>query len=112
MPKTAHILDVPLPLKDGVTVIVKTVLDTKTAEERWKEDMCWVFKAPYLAGDSEQVCPVWGDKIPYKSATIIVPADEEDAATYCLACAHGGDYARRKVLGDGRIAIRSDYMAW
>jgi hypothetical protein len=113
MPKTTHILDVPLPLgSTGITATIKTVLGPLAARARWEKDMTWVFNEPYLVGQQETVCPVWGDEIPYKSVTVIVAADEEDAATYCLACAHGGDYDRRKVLDDGRIALRSNYQAW
>jgi hypothetical protein len=83
-----------------------------TAEARWKADMCWVFRAPYVAARHDEKCPVWGDMVPYKSVTVVVPADEEDDAAYCLSMAHGGGYSRRKVLDGGRVALRSDYAAW
>jgi len=83
-----------------------------TAEERWQADMCWALKTPYRVAATDDVCPVWGDRVPYKSVTVIVPADEEDDAAYCLSMAHGGGYSRRRVLDDGRVALRSDYQAW
>ena len=90
-----------------------------TALRRWKADMSWVFKEPYRVAvgrsypeQDNDVCPVWGDRVPWKSVTVVVPADEEGDAAYCLAMAHGGEFSRRKVLADGRVALRSDYQAW
>ena len=102
------------------TIIILTpVVPNQTAESRWKADMTWVFKAPYRVAvgrtypeQDNDICPVWGDRLPWKSTTVIVEAAEEDDATYCLACAHGGGYERRKVLPDGRVALRSNYQAW
>jgi hypothetical protein len=94
----------------GLTDILRPA--RPTAEERWQADMTWALKAPYRVAATDDVCPVWGDRVPYKSVTVIVEASEEDAATYCLACAHGGGYSRRLVLADGRVALRSDYQAW
>ena len=85
---------------------------TSTAEDRWRADMCWVFKAPYCVAATDDVCPVWGDTLPYKSVTVAVPADEEHAAAYCLAMAHGAGWSRRKVLQDGRVSLRSNYQGW
>ena len=100
---------------------------TPNAVARWESDHSWVFKAPYRvafgsthtqneAGEwvpcAGVVCPVWGDVLPYRSTTVIVDAKEEEAAAFCLACAHGGGWSRRKVLKDGRVALRSDYQAW
>lgn len=61
---------------------------------------------------SEQKCPVFGDTVPYKSVTVVFDADQEADVAYWLAYVHGGPYARRKVLEDGRVALRSDYQAW
>tara|TARA_R100001594_G_scaffold150378_1_gene211304 strand:- start:132 stop:419 length:288 start_codon:yes stop_codon:yes gene_type:complete len=84
----------------------------KRAQLRWKEDMIWVFKKPYLVAQQHETCPVWGDKVPFKSVTVVIPEDEEKDAVVCLACAHGGGWSRRKAVGAGLIALRSDYQAW
>ena len=83
-----------------------------SAQKRWQEDMVWVVKTPYLAAAQGETCPVWGDVVPYKSVTVVVPRKDEADAEYCLACHHGGHWSRRKDLGRGFIAIRSDYQCW
>lgn len=58
-------------------------------------------------------CPVWGDKLPWKSATIIGPeAQADDIAYWCEYVKGGGCISRCKRLPDGKIAFRCDYMAW
>lgn len=58
------------------------------------------------------VCPVWGDVLPYKSVTVI--CDEKDASAVIgwLGYVHGGEYSDAKQLPNGKIALRSDYQAW
>jgi hypothetical protein len=59
------------------------------------------------------LCPVWKDKLPYKSVTVICPADVEDQVTYWLEYVHGGGcISKRKKLADGNVALRSNYMCW
>jgi hypothetical protein len=94
----------------GLTDILRPA--RPTAQERWQADMCWALKAPYRVAGGDDTCPVWGDRVPWKSVTVIVEASEEDAAAYCLSMAHGAGWSRRKVLDDGRVALRSDYAAW
>ncbi len=96
---------------------VRAVLNAReesdmTPRERWEADMCWVFKAPHVVGNCEQVCPVWGDKLPYKSVTVTVSLEDEEAAAYCLESAHGGQWTRRKVHSDGTVSLRSNYVCW
>lgn len=63
--------------------------------------------------DNNDVCPVWGDRLPWKSVTVVVDAEDEADAIFCLECCHGGaSVSRRKVLDDGRVALRSDYQCW
>jgi hypothetical protein len=59
-----------------------------------------------------EVCPVWGDILPYKSVTVICKPEECNSVEEHLFNVHGGSYSIRKVLEDGRIAYRSDYQAW
>lgn len=88
----------------------------RNPQQMWQDDMNWVMREPYrgAVGNRDEVnrCPVWGDRLPWKSATVIVPAELEQHAAFCLACMHGGGYSRRGVLEDGRVALRSDYLAW
>lgn len=71
-----------------------------------------------LVARSEQVCPIWGDILPYKSVTVVVPElDVHDGKVreveYWLMFVHGGDsISKRKSMPDGSVAIRSNYMAW
>jgi len=58
-------------------------------------------------------CPVFGDEVPYKSVTAVFPAAIESDVTYWLGYVQGGDcVSKRKVLPDGRVAVRADYMCW
>lgn len=79
---------------------------------RWEANMRWVAMDPYLAARTGQTCPVWGDEVPYKSITVIVPAALAEAASYCIFCIMGAEPADEKVLDDGRVAFRGDYAAW
>lgn len=57
------------------------------------------------------VCPVWKDKLPYKTVTAICTPEQEAEVSYWLQYVHGGDsICDRGVLTDGRIALRSEYM--
>lgn len=66
----------------------------------------------------DQVCPIWGDVLPYKSVTVVVPAEHVRAqrvpeVIYWLTFVHGADcVSRRWSIPDGTVAIRSDYTAW
>lgn len=57
-------------------------------------------------------CPVWKDKMPYKSVTAICSEEEFDEVTFWLSYVHGGEYEKVKNLPDGKVAIRSNYQAW
>lgn len=58
------------------------------------------------------LCPVWNEILPYKSVTVICKLEEFNDVTYWLSYVHGGEYSKTRDLGDGRIAIRSDYQCW
>ena len=58
------------------------------------------------------ICPVWHDKLQYKSKTIICKPEEEDEVIYWITYVEGGLPTERKVLDNGRIALRADYQAW
>ena len=69
--------------------------------ESWKEKL-----------QVSNICPVWKDKLPYKSVTVICNADQENEVTYWLSYVHGGEYSKRKVLKNGQVAFRSNYQCW
>ena len=58
------------------------------------------------------VCPIWKDKLQYKSVTAICSEEEFDDVTFWLEYVHGGGYEKVKKLPDGKVAIRSYYQAW
>ena len=63
--------------------------------------------------DLPQVCPVWGDRLPYKSVTVICHPDKVEEVKYWLEYVHGGGSIKNiGSLDDERVAIRSDYMCW
>ena len=58
------------------------------------------------------VCPVWKDKLPYKSVTVICKPSQEQDVTYWLEYVQGTDsVSRRKKVGN-KVALRSDYKCW
>jgi len=66
-----------------------------------------------IVARSDQKCPVWGDKVPYKSVTVICKAGQVQDTIYWLEYVHGGGSVRKmKALPGDRVALRSDYMAW
>ena len=59
------------------------------------------------------ICPVWRDKLPYKSVTVICDSDQQDEVEGQLMYVHGSDCIQMvKGLPNGKVAIRSDYMCW
>lgn len=58
------------------------------------------------------ICPVWNDKLPYKSVTAICSSDEADEVIHWLAYVHGGEPAMVIKLSGDRVAIRSHYQCW
>lgn len=66
-----------------------------------------------VALESMNVCPIWGDTLKYKSATFVCEREQELDVIEWLEYVHGGGcISRRKVLPDGKIALRSDYQCW
>lgn len=61
----------------------------------------------------KDTCPIWGDELPYKSVTVVCEEAQENEVVYWLEYVHGGgSVSKRKELGQGKIALRSDYLAW
>ena len=66
-----------------------------------------------VAAKTGDKCPVWGDKVPYKSVTVICASDLREQVAYWLEFVHGSDcIANVCDLDNGRVAFRSDYQAW
>jgi len=77
----------------------------------WDEDGGYIVACGYSA--FPPTCPVWGDEVGYKSVTVIVPPKLENDARYSLEYNHGGgSVVKRRVMPDGRVAMRSDYQCW
>jgi hypothetical protein len=66
-----------------------------------------------VADCRSDICPVFGDKPPYKSVTVICQPDQCNEVEYWLEWVHGGGcISKIAQLEDGCIAIRSDYKCW
>ena len=58
-------------------------------------------------------CPIFGDFVDWKSVTVVCTKEEEWEVETQLTYQHGADsVSQYKELDDGRVAMRSDYMAW
>lgn len=59
------------------------------------------------------ICPVWKDKISYKSVTVICDATQAIEVSGWLEYVHGGGcIEKEKTLPNGKYAIRSNYECW
>lgn len=65
-----------------------------------------------IVASSGEKCPIWKDKVPYKSVTAVCTKDELNEVLYWLSYVHGGEHSKMCPLPDNKIAIRSDYQAW
>ena len=67
-------------------------------------------KYPY---DVPFECPVWGDRLPYKSVTVVCHESLVEEVTYWLEFVHGGGcVSNMKEVGESQVALRGDYMCW
>lgn len=63
--------------------------------------------------ENDVICPIFGDVIPWKSVTVVCDEDDVAEVEYWCVFVHGGDcFSAYKDLPDGKVAIRSNYMAW
>ncbi len=78
---------------------------------KWDKDLNNIHKGMILAKYND-TCPIWGDKIPYKSVTVLTKADQVEEVSYWIEYVHGADsISAVKDVGQ-MIAIRSDYTCW
>jgi hypothetical protein len=76
-------------------------------------DPLWVWEDDFIQAQYGESCPVWGDTLPQKSVTVLVPAGMQGEAVFSLEFAHGGgSISRQKLFPNGMLAIRSDYQCW
>lgn len=76
------------------------------------ENSRWISEGMIVARP-RNICPVFGDEVPYKAVTVICDASQYIEVAYWLSYVHGGDcITKEKVLDDGKIAIRSEYKCW
>lgn len=72
------------------------------AYEKWK-----------AAIQVSDICPVWKDKLPYKSVTVICKKAQQSEVEYWLEYVHGGGSVEKwQELPFGKVAIRSNYKCW
>ncbi len=85
--------------------------------EKWSDDHKLLDKGMIVASSCKSevypnTCPIWHDSMPLKSVTVVCEPNQEEEVKYWLSYVHGGEYAARKELADGRIALRSNYECW
>jgi hypothetical protein len=59
-----------------------------------------------------QVCPVFLDKLPYKSVTVVCAPSKKDEVIYWLEYVLGGGCVQQICRYKNGIAIRANYMCW
>lgn len=129
-------------IKKMGTARKKTIVDLKTGEKMTditpvdiylsgpsgdmpfkitKEDVWGKFNSDYtiklssgmIVANYNEVCPIFGDIVPYKSVTVICDEDQLDDVSYWLEYVHGADsISDIKHIDGGKMAIRSNYMCW
>jgi hypothetical protein len=82
-----------------------------------KIPLIWIHKGMLVATSHDDgfpsICPIWKDRLPYKSVTVVCNMEQEEEVSYWLEYVHGGgSISRRKELPDGKLALRSDYQCW
>ena len=114
--KKSGLTQTPAPSGLRITVLEPTY---PVASKITKEDVFgrWVDGVKVHAGmvvaRYEDACPIFGDAVPYKSVTVVCEASLGEEVSYWLEYVHGADcISEVNILDDGRLAMRSDYMAW
>jgi len=113
-----------VPLSAPAQTLTQEDVFGRVIESHWKNNVPnteWIptkriSKGMVVASQAKgypNICPIWKDKIPYKSVTVVCPEEFEGDCEYWLEFVHGGgSISRRKKLPGGKIALRSDYQAW
>jgi len=61
---------------------------------------------------SKEKCPIFDTYIDWKSVTVVCPKEISEQVAYWLEFNHGSDCISAVKEFGGKIAFRSDYMAW
>jgi hypothetical protein len=81
-------------------------------DERNKRTSKGMIVASEMKGYPDR-CPIWKDKVPHKSVTVVCKKEQVPDVVYWLEFVHGGDsVTRMKDLPKGKVALRSDYQCW
>ena len=87
-----------------------------TMDDVWgthDEDTYEITSRGMIVAKTNDICPIFGDQVPYKSVTVVCSRVQEDAVRYWLEYVHGGKcVSKTRNLPNSKIALRSDYMCW
>jgi hypothetical protein len=104
---------------DGVSMNVNEYLskmEEKQSKMKLKMEDVWgnheTGSKGMVVARSEQKCPIFKDKVPYKSVTVVCNREDYTEVCYWLAHVHGGGASKTAESSNGKIAIRSDYQCW
>jgi len=83
----------------------------------YDKDMVWQkVHDGLVVARTDEICPVWGDRLPYKSSTLVIPegapTELVEAVEYWVSYVMGGSPTRKTFQPDGTVALRADYQAW
>lgn len=109
-------IEIRKPLKAPATKLTQEDVWGKFKESQFDGDKYTptrrVSKGMVVAS-SEEKCPVWHDKVPYKAVTVVCKKSQVSDVTYWLEFVHGGDSVTKyKELPRGKVAMRSEYQCW
>lgn len=101
------------PAPTQITMIVSnpTVPEAKkiTKEDVWGG----IGQNGMIVARTDDKCPYFKDKVPYKSVTVVCDKDQVHEVTYWLEYVHGAhSVSKTKDLKNGKVAMRSDYKCW
>lgn len=80
---------------------------------KWDEEHNIRVKDGMIVAHTGDICPIFGDKVPYKSVTVVCKEEEFESVKYWLEYVHGYDcISKMKEMEENKIAIRSEYQCW
>jgi len=107
------------PVSLTITVSEPTFPEPKklTKEDVWGifdiQAMKWVSNG-MMVEPVKGICRVFGDRMPFKSVTVVCLQTQFNEVAYWLEFVHGaGSITKVKVMDDNtKVAIRSEYNCW
>ena len=99
-----------------VALTIQEFAEAKTWPTLTKEDVWGDYEKGtkgMIVARSGDICPVFHDKVPYKSVTVICDESQRSEVEYWLGYVHGVNCVSiiRK-MPDEKLAIRSNYQCW